>query len=150
MNTKAIEAALEKVAGLPRYFPKPGAGASFAPGDYMYRDDSGTLLSRQDVLVVVQEAFDALRSVPESRPEGVREAMAAVDEDPKMDGSLWREASRTLASEVSRLTGVLEEAAGDIEEWGGYASEYFQQKHDLAGTIAKYRLPPNHKKESDQ
>lgn len=33
----------------------------------------------------------------------------------------------------------LHEAAGDIEDWGLYASEYFQEKHDLAGTVAAYR-----------
>ena len=32
----------------------------------------------------------------------------------------------------------LEEAAEDIASWGAYASEYFQQKHDLQFDIAKY------------
>jgi chromosome segregation ATPase len=31
------------------------------------------------------------------------------------------------------------EAIEDIEEWGGYASSYFQNKHDLAGTVAEHR-----------
>jgi hypothetical protein len=31
------------------------------------------------------------------------------------------------------------EAIEDIEEWGGYASSYFQNKHDLAGTVAGHR-----------
>ena len=28
-------------------------------------------------------------------------------------------------------------ARGSIEDWGGYASEYFQNKHDLKGDISK-------------
>jgi hypothetical protein len=31
------------------------------------------------------------------------------------------------------------EAIEDIEDWGVYASEYFQEKHDLAGTLAAHR-----------
>lgn len=31
------------------------------------------------------------------------------------------------------------EAAEDIADWGAYAGEYFQQKHDLAGCVARYR-----------
>lgn len=31
------------------------------------------------------------------------------------------------------------EAAEDIESWAGYASAYFQEKHDLAGTLKKWR-----------
>ena len=48
-------------------------------------------------------------------------------------------------AERNRLRHLLAEAADDIESWGAYASEYFQQKHDLAGCVAKYRnaLTPN-------
>ena len=34
---------------------------------------------------------------------------------------------------------ALEDAAEMVADWGGYASEYFQLKHDLAGDIAKLR-----------
>jgi predicted nucleic acid-binding Zn-ribbon protein len=44
------------------------------------------------------------------------------------------DAERRLA-EAERL---LAEAVQDIGEWSGYASEYFQQKNDLAGCLAKY------------
>ena len=33
----------------------------------------------------------------------------------------------------------LEEAAEDIASWGAYASDYFQEKHDLHGDVVKYK-----------
>lgn len=33
---------------------------------------------------------------------------------------------------------ILNSAADDIESWGCYASEYFQEKHDLEGSINFY------------
>ena len=49
------------------------------------------------------------------------------------------------ADEIERLRSVVAEAAEDIESWAAYADPYFQQKHDLAGCIAKYKnaLLPN-------
>ena len=47
-----------------------------------------------------------------------------------------------LAAERQKLAEAqakLEEAAEDIEGWGSYASQYFQEKHDLSGTVTKYR-----------
>ena len=44
-----------------------------------------------------------------------------------------------LADEIDRLRILLADAADDIETWGAYASEYFHQKHDLAGCVARYR-----------
>ena len=39
------------------------------------------------------------------------------------------------ADEIERLRGKYEEAISDIAEWGAYASEFFQNKHDLEGCI---------------
>jgi hypothetical protein len=41
---------------------------------------------------------------------------------------------RALCAE---LITALHDAADDVEGWGNYASSYFQEKHDLAGNIAK-------------
>lgn len=52
----------------------------------------------------------------------------------------------TLRQEIERLKGALREAAADISDWGSYADEYFQKKHDLKGCVEQYlRLaePPN-------
>ena len=43
-----------------------------------------------------------------------------------------REANRELLREFA-------EAVDDIESWGAYASDYFQKKHDLDGTVERYR-----------
>ena len=40
---------------------------------------------------------------------------------------------------IQRLRDVADEAAEDVEQWGNYAADYFQQKWNLAGTIAYYR-----------
>ena len=42
-----------------------------------------------------------------------------------------------MTRELIAQAEALEEAAEMVADWGGYASEYFQQKHDLAGDVAK-------------
>lgn len=44
-----------------------------------------------------------------------------------------------LLAENQRLKALLLEAAGDIEGWGAYAGEYFQEKHGLADDVKRYR-----------
>lgn len=44
-----------------------------------------------------------------------------------------------LTAENERLRNLLGDAADEIQNWGAYASEYFQEKHDLAGCVGKYR-----------
>ena len=48
------------------------------------------------------------------------------------------EAAR-LKAECEGLRESLTHAADEVESWGSYASDYFQQKHDLAGTVLKVR-----------
>ena len=52
-------------------------------------------------------------------------ALATQPAAPRAIESDWRE--------------LLAEATDDIEAWGSYAGDYFKMKHDLAGTLAKYR-----------
>jgi LmbE family N-acetylglucosaminyl deacetylase len=44
-----------------------------------------------------------------------------------------------LAARIEELEKALEDAAECVESWGGYASTYFQDKHDLAGDIERIR-----------
>ena len=44
-----------------------------------------------------------------------------------------------LKAECEGLRESLTHAADEVESWGSYASDYFQQKHDLAGTVLKVR-----------
>jgi hypothetical protein len=50
----------------------------------------------------------------------------------------FRELAEAKAA-LGEAVGLLREAVEDIEDWGGYASQYFQDKHDLRGCIATYR-----------
>ena len=52
---------------------------------------------------------------------------------------LAHEADKLLKSECEGLRESLTHAADEVESWGAYASDYFQQKHDLAGTVLKVR-----------
>lgn len=58
-------------------------------------------------------------------------------------GKHWMDLHEEAAHEITRLRNLLNEAADDIQDWGSYASERFQEKHDLAGCVAKYRLVHN-------
>ena len=42
-----------------------------------------------------------------------------------------------LRRDNDRLAEALREARAMVEDWAGYASEYFQDKHDLQGDLAK-------------
>ena len=41
------------------------------------------------------------------------------------------------AREALTLHAALVEARDDVESWASYASQYFREKHDLAGELAK-------------
>ena len=41
--------------------------------------------------------------------------------------------------EIDRLRAALADAIEEVESWGAYASEYFQDKHDLAGVLTRLR-----------
>jgi hypothetical protein len=43
-----------------------------------------------------------------------------------------------LKAEVEGLRKFLLDASEEIADWGAYASAYFQEKHDLAGCVAKF------------
>lgn len=45
----------------------------------------------------------------------------------------------TVVADVGALVELLEQAAEDIQEWGVYASSYFQEKHNLSANVDKYR-----------
>jgi hypothetical protein len=45
----------------------------------------------------------------------------------------------TLTKQRDMLLEALKECSEDLMSWGEYAGEYFQNKHDLKGTFAKYQ-----------
>ena len=44
-----------------------------------------------------------------------------------------------LKARITELENALNEAADDIHFWGDYATEYFQDRHNLKRDIDKYR-----------
>lgn len=42
-----------------------------------------------------------------------------------------------MSAEVTRLVQALRDAREMVDEWAAYASDYFQEKWDLAGDLAK-------------
>jgi len=44
-----------------------------------------------------------------------------------------------MRPEIEEAARMLDEAADEVEFWGAYASEYFQKKWDLEGSIQKFR-----------
>lgn len=48
-------------------------------------------------------------------------------------------AGEASAERIAQLESALRDAIEDIESWAGYASDYFRDKHDLAGCLAKHR-----------
>lgn len=58
----------------------------------------------------------------------------------RYDGSFISKAPQIIDQLLRQneiLRTLLEEAIQDITDWGCYVSEYFQQKHDLAGNIER-------------
>ncbi len=50
-----------------------------------------------------------------------------------------------LGAGLSAAIQALEEAEEDVEHWGGYASEYFRDKHDLDGDLDRIAKQAAHK-----
>ena len=64
------------------------------------------------------------------------------------DGSV-KFVRHVAADEIERLREALWEAADAIEFWGSYANEYFKDKHDFEGDVAKVRAALG-ERESDE
>jgi len=57
----------------------------------------------------------------------------------KFHRDAWIKAVKPYADEIERLREKYEEAIDDIEEWGAYAPEYFQEKWELKECIEQHR-----------
>lgn len=61
---------------------------------------------------------------------------SASSQDLRARGELMIQVDE-LKAESEALRKALLEASEEVAAWGAYASEYFQEKHDLAGCVAK-------------
>ncbi|ENB9667656.1 hypothetical protein ABJB81_006081 [Pseudomonas putida] len=79
----------------------------------------------------------------ELTPEAILALLAEIDQL-GAERELFLLAGKSLKDDVVRLKAenealrsALLEASEEVATWGAYASEYFQEKHDLAGCVAK-------------
>ncbi len=93
---------------------------------------------------VLDHLKDALAAVQPAREQPTAEMpplppLAANRDYRDYAVSYARMYAAKLEAQNRELRDLLAEAIEDIDSWASYASDYFQQKHDLAGTLAKYR-----------
>jgi hypothetical protein len=79
--------------------------------------------------------------------------MAELAEEQLLNGMGAEREARLMAQvfelrrEVERLRAVVRDAAVEIADWGVYASDYFRDKHDLAGTVRRFEDAARNTKE---
>jgi lipopolysaccharide biosynthesis protein len=74
--------------------------------------------------VILASDYDALQAK-------LREAME--------DSHAWEDTANWHKKNEDELRKALEDAIECVESWSGYASEYFQDKHDLKGDLSRLR-----------
>ena len=117
-----------------------------------YKDVVGTIELRDIEISKLRAEVAGLRTGYEAY-EQVNAELKAENERLERNRDMWKgqverqteelrlahEADKLLKSECEGLRESLTHAADEVESWGAYASDYFQQKHDLAGTVLKVR-----------
>jgi len=68
----------------------------------------------------------------------VNAQLRAVNFDYQLGADAAKDEIARLKAECEGLRKALLEASEEIATWGAYASDYFQEKHDLAGCVAKF------------
>ena len=71
--------------------------------------------------------------------EKIRAFMEEDEYGDYVDYQDHRELQSKYEALVADFACCMDSAADDIDDWGGYASEYFQQKHNLNGDVKTYR-----------
>lgn len=111
---KASLAQAEREAEKPAASAEPVAWAHFAKNGNIR---IWTSAANEAVRIAKENGIDLMPLYPAPQPDRVAE----------------------LTAEVERLRNLLGDAADEIQNWGAYASEYFQEKHDLAGCVAEFK-----------
>lgn len=95
--------------------------------------------AEQVAIEVVEAAeYDRLREErDEAGAEWLRDRKALVRWE--SDALRYYGVAAELEDRLAEMREALSEAIEMVEDWGSYASDYFQEKHDLNGDIAKLR-----------
>lgn len=86
---------------------------------------------------------DAILALIRERDEAIKSSDAVCDSYAEENQRLFDRAETAEAAlssykeEVERLRRVLAEARDDMQAWQSYASDYFRDKHDADGDLAK-------------
>lgn len=67
--------------------------------------------------------------------QSVREEAASLIQSQAAESAADKARIAELTDMVAALADALEVAREDVEHWGGYAGEYFREKHDLDGDL---------------
>jgi hypothetical protein len=132
-NVNDIAALVDRLHARLVTVPRPGAqpftptgsiAMSIGGGPHKPGDDAG-----------LQTIYNHTGAAIGTQPWRVQEHVYAGE-------PLAYEAAAALTAQARRIAELesgYAEAIEDIESWAGYASEYFQDKHDLPGCLAGHR-----------
>ena len=80
----------------------------------------------------ISDAYVRLRTI--------LEALSPPDlHDPHALWTYVEEVAKAKVARIAALEALLGEAIESIEDWSGYATEYFRKKHSLVEELAKFR-----------
>lgn len=89
-----------------------------------------------EILSAESPGMDIARVAPWS---GAVEANAHFIAQVRTDLPLLLDHIEDQEKKIQELTTLVEEAVEDIKSWAAYADKYFQEKHDLVGTLERYQ-----------
>ncbi len=94
-------------------------------------------------LAEYEEMIDDLQAVAVKAEDAAEVRVAELEAENTelaQDIEAQVETEGKLRDRVAELEAALRDAIGCIEDWASYASEYFQEKHDLAGDLTRLRM----------
>lgn len=89
-------------------------------------------------LIFAFAEIQTLRAEVERMEKQLASTLTELDGAAKVSRALAQKAAE-LQARVDALDAGYTEAIEDISEWAAYASEYFQNKHDLEGCISRHK-----------
>jgi hypothetical protein len=104
-------------------------------------DSDGIWYKREEVDAEIERLRARVTELEAALLDAQKEAAHQTDMACQADIICSRIATRVaeLEADAERWCAFAVEALEDVDYWGGQASEYLQEKHDLKGTIARMR-----------
>ena len=98
-------------------------------------------MNREDVIKLAREAgFVVDEASRKHQPKCIGFTHYLIDDELERFAALVAAAEREAFNKERRqYADWFDEAAADIADWGGYASEYFQSKHELDRNVQDFK-----------